>query len=93
MSPVAGAGSLPCPRWLWRGVDTPVGAGFLGVVFLVVVIAMARFASIAYAVPVGTAGMLALESRRPVAGVASWSPLGVRGALSQSRRAFAAASG
>lgn len=61
LSFAAGAGTFTLSALVLAGVDAPVVAGLLGIVYLLVVIAIARFASIAYAVPVGMAGMLAFD--------------------------------
>ena len=61
LSFAAGAGTFTLSALVLAGVDAPVVAGLLGIVYLVAVIAIARFASIAYAVPVGMAGLLAFD--------------------------------
>jgi signal transduction histidine kinase len=57
----AGAGTFALVAVALAGIDSGVAAALLGVVFLVAVISIARFVSIAYAVPVGMAGMLAFD--------------------------------
>jgi signal transduction histidine kinase len=57
LSFAAGAGAFALAAVALAGVN----AAFLGVVYLFAVIAIARFAGIAYAVPVGMAGMLAFD--------------------------------
>ena len=61
LSFAAGIGAFTLSALAFAKVDAPVLAGFLGIVYLVAVIAIARFASIAYAVPVGMAGLLAMD--------------------------------
>ncbi|TCN32883.1 GAF domain-containing protein [Kribbella orskensis] len=61
LSFAAGAGTFTLSALVLAGVDAPVVAGLLGIGYLVAVIAIARFASIAYAVPVGMAAMLAFD--------------------------------
>jgi signal transduction histidine kinase len=58
---VAGAGAFVVAAVALAGIDSGVVAASFGVVYVVAVIAIARFASIAYAVPVGMAGMLAFD--------------------------------
>ena len=57
----AGAGTFALAAVAFAGIDSGVVAALLGVVVLVAVIAIARFVSVAYAVPVGMAGMLAFD--------------------------------
>jgi signal transduction histidine kinase len=57
----AGAGTFALAAAAFAGIDSGVVAAFFGVVLLVAVIAIARFVSVAYAVPVGMAGMLAFD--------------------------------
>ena len=56
-----GAGTFALAAVALKGIDSRVVVAFLGVVHLFAVIAIARFASIVYAVPAGMAGMLAYD--------------------------------
>jgi signal transduction histidine kinase len=56
-----GAGTFALGAVLLDGIDTDVVVAFLGVVFVFSVVAIARLAGIAYAVPVAMAGMLAYD--------------------------------
>jgi signal transduction histidine kinase len=56
-----GAGTFALVAVVLAGIDARVGVALLGVVYLFAVIAVARQASIAYAVPVAMAGMLAYD--------------------------------
>jgi signal transduction histidine kinase len=56
-----GAGTFALAAVALKDVDPGVVVALLGVVYLVAVIAIARFASIAYAVPMGMAGLLAYD--------------------------------
>jgi signal transduction histidine kinase len=56
-----GAGTFALTAVLLDGIDTDVAVAFLGVVFVFAVVVIARLASIAYAVPVAMAGMLAYD--------------------------------
>jgi signal transduction histidine kinase len=58
---VTGAGTFALAASVLERIDSDVVAAVLGGVCLVAVIAIARFASIAYAVPAGMAGMLAFD--------------------------------
>jgi len=57
----AGAAAFTLAAVALASSDSGFVAAVLGVVYLVAVIVLARFASIAYAVPVGLAGMLAFD--------------------------------
>ena len=56
-----GAGVFALAAVLLDGIDTDVAVAFLGVAFVFAVVAIARLANIAYAVPVAMAGMLAYD--------------------------------
>jgi signal transduction histidine kinase len=56
-----GAGTFALAAVALEGTDSRIVVAFLGVVYLFAVIAIARFAGIAYAVPAGMAGMLAYD--------------------------------
>jgi signal transduction histidine kinase len=56
-----GAGTFALASVAFAGITTAVVAASVGVLYLLAVIAIARFASIAYAVPMGMAGMLAFD--------------------------------
>jgi signal transduction histidine kinase len=56
-----GAGTFALAAVAFDGADTRAGVAVLGVVHLCGVIAVARFAGIAYAVPVAMAGLLAFD--------------------------------
>jgi signal transduction histidine kinase len=58
---VAGAGTFVLAAVALGGGNSPIAAGLVGVGLLAAVIAIARFVSIAFAVPVGMAGMLAFD--------------------------------
>jgi signal transduction histidine kinase len=56
-----GAGTFALAAVALKDVGPGVVVAFLGVVYILAVIAIARFASIAYAVPMGMAGLLAYD--------------------------------
>ncbi|HEY0447832.1 GAF domain-containing protein [Actinophytocola sp.] len=56
-----GAGAFALAGVVLAGVGTDLVVALLGVVYVAVVVAVARFANIAYAVPVGMAGILAYD--------------------------------
>jgi signal transduction histidine kinase len=58
---MTGAGTFVLGAVVLAGIDSDVVAALLGAVCLVALIAIARFTSVAYAVPVGMAGMLAFD--------------------------------
>jgi K+-sensing histidine kinase KdpD len=58
---VTGVGTFALAAVVLERVDSLIVAAFLGIVFLIAVIAIARFVGIAYAVPVGFAGKLAYD--------------------------------
>jgi hypothetical protein len=61
----AGAAAFALAAVALASSDSGFVAAVLGVVYLVAVIVLARFASIAHAVPVGLAGMTGFISPRP----------------------------
>jgi signal transduction histidine kinase len=58
---VTGVGTFALAAVVLERIDSAVVAAFLGVACLIAVIAIARFVSVAYAVPVGMAGKLAYD--------------------------------
>jgi signal transduction histidine kinase len=61
LAAATGAGTFVLAAVALEGINSGVVVALLGVVYIVAVIAIARFASIAYAVPVAMAGMLAYD--------------------------------
>jgi signal transduction histidine kinase len=61
LAAAAGAGTFALAAVALEGISSGVVVALLGVVYVVAVIAIARFAGIAYAVPVAMAGMLAYD--------------------------------
>ncbi len=61
LATATGAGTFALAAVALDGISSGVVVALLGVVYIVAVIAIARFAGIAYAVPVGMAGMLAYD--------------------------------
>src|ERR1700754_50666 len=58
---MTGAGTFVLAAVVLTGIHSDVVAALLGAVCLVALIAIARFAGVAYAIPVGMAGMLAFD--------------------------------